>query len=79
MSERPTLNEQYYMQVSESIKNMFELTTRIDERVRAITKNQEEFKVKFNNLDSELTQIKSRMDIIDSQTLSEKIKNNRKK
>jgi len=38
----------YYLQVQESIKSIFDLTTRVDERVLAMMRKQEEFERKLD-------------------------------
>lgn len=45
MSE--TLGEKYYQQVSESIQSIFELTTRVDERVQLLMKKQDQVENQF--------------------------------
>jgi DNA repair ATPase RecN len=51
MSENKNIliGEQYYAQVSESVQSIFELTTRIDERVQTLREKQEHLEGKIND------------------------------
>lgn len=77
----PTSDERsgrnYYLQVSESIKSVFDLTTRVDERVQLMMKKQDDFERKLDErlavshaLDGRIKVLESR---IGNDTLSEEI------
>jgi chromosome segregation ATPase len=70
MSEQPrrVLGEQYYNQVSESIRNVFELTTRIDERVQLMMKKQEELERKIDVPVTLANAINNRVSVLESKT-----------
>jgi predicted nuclease with TOPRIM domain len=60
------LGEQYYNQVSESIRNVFELTTRIDERVQLMMKKQEELERKIDNAGTLSNAVNTRVSLLES-------------
>jgi len=61
-----TTGEQYFLQVSESIKNLFELSTRIDERVQSIMKKQDETDKKIESINNSMTDMTARLSVVES-------------
>lgn len=56
----------YYMQVTESIKSVFDLTSRIDERVKLIMKKQDEFDKKLDDRFADVNEIKTRLRLLEA-------------
>lgn len=54
-----------YAKIYDSIKSMFELTTRIDERIKAITKNHDELENKIDDLIESTHDMNSRIKMIE--------------
>jgi len=75
-------NKEFYGQVSESIKSVFELTTRVDERVQTIMKKQDEMERKIDSGITNQGLLSSRVSVLESKNGSlikedvEKIKDN---
>lgn len=69
MSDNPQRNESrdYYIQVTESIKSVFDLTSRIDERVKLIMKKQDEFDKKLDDRMADANDIRTRLRLIEAQ------------
>ena len=57
----------YYMQVTESIKSVFDLTSRIDERVKLIMKKQDEFDKKLDDRLEDANEVKTRLRLLEAQ------------
>ena len=64
----PVVGEQYFLQVSESIKDLFELSTRIDERVQAIMKKQDETDNKLESMNESIGKMSSRISVLEAKT-----------
>lgn len=69
MPDNPQRNESrdYYIQVTESIKSVFDLTSRIDERVKLIMKKQDEFDKKLDDRMADANDIRTRIRLIEAQ------------
>lgn len=63
MPEKPV-----HIQVNESINSVIELTSRIDERVRHIMKNQEAFENKVDNQTELVNMLTTQLKLLESQT-----------
>jgi chromosome segregation ATPase len=63
-----TVGEQYFLQVSESIKNLFELSTRIDERVQAVMKKQDETDKKIETMSNSISTMSARLSVVESKS-----------
>lgn len=61
-----TAGEQYFLQVSESIKNLFELSTRIDERVQVIMKKQDEIDKKIETMNASIGKMSTRLSVVEA-------------
>lgn len=61
------LNEQYYIQVTESIKSIFELTARVDERVQLMMKKQDEIEKKMDMSLEQVTDLSARVKMLETQ------------
>lgn len=61
-----TVGEQYFMQVSESIKNLFELSTRIDERVQAVMKKQDDTDKKIETMSESISTMSARLSVVEA-------------
>jgi len=61
-----TVGEQYFLQVSESIKNLFELSTRIDERVQVVMKKQDETDKKIENMSDSISKMSARLSVVEA-------------
>ncbi len=57
---------EYYSQVSESMKSLFNLTTRIDERVLSLMKSQEQINEKLDVNAEKSSQLESRVSVLES-------------
>ena len=57
---------QYYSQVQDSIKSVFELTTRVDERVQLMMKKQEDVERKIDGISSEMKELNTRVTVLES-------------
>ena len=64
----PAVGEQYFLQVSESIKNLFELSTRIDERVQAIMKKQDETDKKIESMNESISKMSTRLSVVEAKS-----------
>ena len=63
----PNQNEaSYYSQVQESIQSIFELTTRVDERVQLMMKKQEDLEDKIDAQLKEINALAIRVTILES-------------
>ena len=60
------ISEQFFTQVSESIKSVFNLTSRIDERVKMIHEKQQEMDKKFSRLIESQGTLNSRVSVLES-------------
>jgi hypothetical protein len=69
------ISEQFFTQVSESIKSVFDLTSRIDERVKMIHEKQKEMDKKFNGLIESQGTLNSRVSVLESTTETEEVQN----
>ena len=49
--------DQFYLQIFESIKLMFDLTSRIDERTKTLTNDNKELNTKFENINERIKNI----------------------
>ena len=58
--------ENYYIQVSDSIKSIYELTTRVDERQQLMMSKVEQLERKIDSLMSEYRDLEGRMRVIES-------------
>jgi predicted nuclease with TOPRIM domain len=67
------ISEQFFTQVSESIKSVFNLTSRIDERVKMIHEKQQEMDKKFSRLIESLGTLNSRVSVLESTSETEEI------
>jgi len=65
-TNRKVLGEQYYNQVSESIKSVFELSTRIDERVQLMMKKQEDLDRKIELQITHGNSLSNRISLLES-------------
>lgn len=65
------INEHYYTQVNETIKSLFDLTARIDERVQIMMKKQDELDVKLDALIMQNHDLAARVRILESQDFEE--------
>jgi predicted nuclease with TOPRIM domain len=63
-----TLRERYITQVSESIQNLFELTTRIDERMQLMTKKQDEMDKKLESQTNTINSVGTRTSVLESKS-----------
>ena len=73
-----SMNDQYYMQVSETMKNVLELSTRIDERVQISGKKQDELEKKMDAQIQATASLGGRISVLESKSdtaLKEDIKN----
>ena len=61
-----TTGEQYFMQVSESIKNLFELSTRIDERVKSVIKKQDDTDKKIETMNESISTMSARLSVVEA-------------
>ena len=59
-------NPNYHREVSESIKSVFDLTSRIDERVKYITKKQDEMSKAVENQRTKSSEVDGRMRVLES-------------
>ena len=66
--ENKGAGEHYYTQVANSIKDVFQLTTRIDERVQSLIKKQDELERKMENTNSNGNSIASRVSVLESKS-----------
>jgi uncharacterized coiled-coil protein SlyX len=71
------LGDQYFNQVSESIKNVFELSTRIDERVQLMMKKQEDLEKKLDAQMQKTNDMTTRVTVLESQVQKASDMNNR--
>jgi predicted nuclease with TOPRIM domain len=62
----PKNQNDYYHEVSDSIKSIFDLTSRIDERVKNLIKNQEEMDRKLNEHLKTTIEIDGRVKIVEA-------------
>ena len=69
------ISEQFFTQVSESIKSVFNLTSRIDERVKMIHEKQQEMDKKFSRLIDSQGTLNSRVSVLESTTETEEVQN----
>lgn len=69
------ISEQFFTQVSESIKSVFNLTSRIDERVKMIHEKQQEMDKKFSRLIESQGTLNSRVSVLESTSETEEIQN----
>lgn len=73
----PTSDERsgrnYYLQVSESIKSVFDLTTRVDERVQLMMKKQDDFERKLDERLEASHALDGRIRVLESRIGSEKL------
>ena len=69
------ISEQFFTQVSESIKSVFDLTSRIDERVKMIHEKQQEMDKKFSRLIDSQGTLNSRVSVLESTTETEEVQN----
>jgi len=69
------ISEQFFTQVSESIKSVFNLTSRIDERVKMIHEKQQEMDKKFSGLIESQGTLNSRVSVLESTSDTEEIQN----
>jgi hypothetical protein len=69
------ISEQFFTQVSESIKSVFNLTSRIDERVKMIHEKQQEMDKKFSRLIESQGTLNSRVSVLESTSDTEEIQN----
>ena len=67
------ISEQFFTQVSESIKSVFNLTSRIDERVKMIHEKQQEMDKKFSKLIESQGTLNSRVSVLESTSETEEI------
>ena len=67
------ISEQFFTQVSESIKSVFNLTSRIDERVKMIHEKQQEMDKKFSRLIESQGTLNSRVSVLESTSETEEI------
>lgn len=67
------ISEQFFTQVSESIKSVFNLTSRIDERVKMIHEKQQEMDKKFSRLIESQGNLNSRVSVLESTSETEEI------
>ena len=67
------ISEQFFTQVSESIKSVFNLTSRIDERVKMIHEKQQEMDKKFSRLIESQGNLNSRISVLESTSDTEEI------
>jgi hypothetical protein len=67
------ISEQFFTQVSESIKSVFNLTSRIDERVKMIHEKQQEMDKKFSRLIESQGTLNSRVSVLESTSDAEEI------
>lgn len=58
--------ENYYIQVSDSIKSIYELTTRVDERQQLMMSKVEQLEKKIDSVVSEYRDLEGRMRVIES-------------
>lgn len=56
----------YYAEVSASIKSIFDLTSRIDERMKIVMKKQEEMERKLDERLESIHQLQGRMNLLES-------------
>jgi len=66
--DNKTVGEQYFMQVSESIKNLFELSTRIDERVQAVMKKQDDTDKKIETMSENISNMSARLSVVEAKS-----------
>ena len=57
---------QYYSQVQDSIKSVFELTTRVDERVQLMMKKQDDVERKIDGISTEMKELNTRVTVLES-------------
>lgn len=57
---------QYYSQIQNSIKSIFELTTRVDERVQLMMKKQEDVEWKIDGISTEMKELSTRVTVLES-------------
>ena len=69
------ISEQFFTQVSESIKSVFDLTSRIDERVKMIHEKQQEMDKKFSRLIESQGTLNSRVSVLESTSEIEEVQN----
>ena len=69
------ISEQFFTQVSESIKSVFNLTSRIDERVKMIHEKQQEMDKKFSRLIESQGTLNSRVSVLESTSEIEEVQN----
>ena len=62
-----SLEQEFLAQILSSVKSLFDLTSRIDERVKGITKKQEDYEIKLEKLLEFQNKIESRIAVIESQ------------
>lgn len=60
------MNEHYYTQVNETIKSIFDLTARVDERVQIMMKKQDELDVKIDSLITQNHDLNARVRVLES-------------
>ena len=61
------MSDEYYTQVSESIRSVLELTTRVDERVAYLIKQQDEVESKLDDHIENHRELNTRVRILESQ------------
>lgn len=62
----PEPHDNYYMEVTQSINSVFELTARIDERVQSMMKKQEEVDQKIDNQLSLVNDLSGKVRVLES-------------
>lgn len=71
---RENTGEQYYNEVAKSIRSLFEMTTRVDERVQAMVKKQDELDRKIELQISHGNSLSNRVSLLESHNSREDIK-----
>lgn len=74
MTDKDNIDEvarEYYRQVSDSVKSIYELQARMDERLQNITKKQDETDKKIDYISTSLNELSSRMVSIEAEDIKD--------